>query len=879
MTVTNISPARSAFLPNSLKYIIHNDNTNPLICLQIYIRIGSVKEKPAEAGFAHFIEHLAFKSTRDFPLNALSEHVTRLGGAINAYTDFDCTCYYLMMPSELLEEGLHILSQLAFQADFASDDVEIEKDIIIEEIKQYENEPEMEFFDYLQSTYFDKSPLKKPVLGTIESVKAADHKRLLAFQAKYYRPDNAFLVLSGDINGNADELIKHYFGNWKKPSKALILPDYSRFMEPETLKFRKFERRKKTDFIALLMPELCEAHPNSDALLVAMRYYAIGKASKLYKRLVEREKLCSSVKVSSLCGELSGASAILFTPSVKNRRDEIITIIREEFLDILAARVDPVEIELIKLDIIHSWLYGFESMENIANMIGAEEFIKGYENLYQYAEQITAVSFEEVIDSARKYWQPDNLAFYYQSFAAKQPTTVQNMTKRDFIAEPAEIAHDLTPRIPENEDADFHCLASAPSADFEQLDEIHFRMNLSNGLKIIYRHIPHKPMLGITLSTEVCQLKERSDQRGENFLTSTAMLYGTRAHSHEQIMQFSRRHGFNIRVIHHLDSTNYRAKCFNEDLGKTLDLLKEIIAQPLFNPHHVSMLKTAAIDSIRRENQYPVSYSYQRWLMMLFGTNSILDRSCGSIGSLGKLRLNDLRQWHLTHYHPAAFVLAVVGSLPPKDVFGVCASVFDQLESKADLIPNLPLPERKKSPEIRISRQKAEQSVIHLGGYGTAAKDVKQNTAFHLLAQILGGDISSRFFNILREKHAYAYQCGFDFSSIREIGFWNAYAFCDPDDYKDCLRLIREILTDVAENGVHSDELSSAQNYLIGMNRFDSESVSYQASAISNLLALGYDLDHFLFREQRLRSVSNDDIKNVASTWLKPDNHFIHIVL
>lgn len=879
MSSLNVSKARHAYLPNDLKYIIHRDPTNPIICLQLYVRIGSVKEKAAEAGFAHFIEHLAFKTTRDFPLNSLSDLVSFLGASINAYTDFDCTCYYLLLPSEHIEKGLHILSQLAFHANFSSDDVAIEKDIIIEEIKQYQNEPEMEFFDFLQSSYFIRSPLKKPVLGSIQSVSGADYKRLSAFYRKYYRPDNAFLVLSGDIDDNADTLISSYFSDWKNPSRALVLPDLSRYLEPEPLSFRKFERRKKAEYIALTMPELCEAHPDSDALLIAMRYYAIGKASRLYKRLVEKEKLCSSVKVSSLCGELSGASAIVFTPSNKNRRDEILAIIRHEFLDLLDAIVDPAEIEMVKRDIIHSWLYGFESMENIANMIGAEEFIKGYENLYDYAEQIEAVSFEDVISAARKYWLPDNLAFYYQSLAQKIPISVQTLSRSDFLPRQETIGPKPAICYQNWQDGDFEAPISSPSHSYEQVAENHYRLVLSNGMRIIYHHIPLKPMLGISLTTQISQLKERPDQRGVNFLASTAMLYGTETHSHEQIMQFSRRHGFNIRVIHHLDATSYRAKCFNEDLGKTLDLMREIIAFPMFNSHHISMLKTAAMDSIRREDQYPVSYSYQRWMSMLFGGNSILDRSCGNIGSLRKLRIIDLKEWHQTQYHPAAFVLGLVGSLPPSEVFGICSAVFERLVSSAVIIPDQPLPTLKSKPEIRISRQKAEQSVIHFGGYGTAAKNVRQNTAFHVLAQILGGDLSSRFFNILREKHAYAYQCGFDFSSIREVGFWNAYAFCDPDDYKDCLRLIREILADVAENGVSAEELLCAQNYLVGMNRFDSESVSYQASAISNLLALGYELDHYLLREQRLRSITNEDIKALAFTWLRPDNHYIHIVL
>ena len=91
--------------PNSLKLLYAEDNSNPLVCLQLYIRTGSVQEKSSEVGYAHFLEHLSFKSTVKYPDNALSRKAAEIGAMINAYTDYDTTCYYLILPSEHLETG------------------------------------------------------------------------------------------------------------------------------------------------------------------------------------------------------------------------------------------------------------------------------------------------------------------------------------------------------------------------------------------------------------------------------------------------------------------------------------------------------------------------------------------------------------------------------------------------------------------------------------------------------------------------------------------------------------------------------------------------------------------------------------------------------
>ncbi len=177
---------KSITLPNKLKVLYHIDHNNPIVCIQLHIKAGSFLETEHEKGFCHFIEHLSFKPEGDIP--SVTDEVPRLGGMINAYTDFDSTCYYLLLPSEHLARGLEILAVLASGASFTAGDVKLEKDIIIEEIKQYENEPEIDFIEFIQANYFDRNPLKYPVLGTLASLKHATYPALRAFYDRYYVP-------------------------------------------------------------------------------------------------------------------------------------------------------------------------------------------------------------------------------------------------------------------------------------------------------------------------------------------------------------------------------------------------------------------------------------------------------------------------------------------------------------------------------------------------------------------------------------------------------------------------------------------------------------------------------------------------------------------
>jgi zinc protease len=397
-------------------------------------------------------------------------------------------------------------------------------------------------------------------------------------------------------------------------------------------------------------------------------------------------------------------------------------------------------------------------------------------------------------------------------------------------------------------------------------------------MQVLFKQLVAKSVSGFSLSSHISQLCETPEQRGINFFTSTLLLYGTEQHTHEQLMRISREHGFNIRVIHHLDSTTYRGKCQPANLEIALSTLAEIIYRPRFDKSHLSLLLAAALDGIRRDNDYPVSYAYQKWFKMLVGDKSNLYRSTGNPADIRSIRINDVSAWHERWNSSRDFCLGIVGSHTPTEVAELCERLFGNKQASTSLFLHQPRYQSVDKKSIRQHRE-TDQAIIHLGGFATPADNRAENAAFHVLSHILGGDISSRFFDILREQYGFAYQTGFDFSSISELGFWNAYAFCDPKDYRKCTSLMQDILADTHQQGITEEELLSAKKYLIGMNRFDYESVSYTASSMSTLAALGYEPQFYLNREERLKAVDLDIINHIATKWLSPENQYLHILV
>ncbi|MGI6198254.1 MAG: M16 family metallopeptidase [Candidatus Cloacimonadaceae bacterium] len=880
-----IQKAQKYVHPNGLSYYLYSDTSEPIVCLQAVVKTGSTIEQKGQAGYSHFIEHLTFKSSKNYGFNEISNTVFALGGWLNAYTDFDSTCYYMLLPSEQVFIGLQILGELLMNASFNAEDVETEKDIILEEMLQYRDDPEADFLEHIQLSYFDKSPLGRSIIGNPESIKAATHARLKSFYKRRYQPQNSFVVVSGAVE--ADVLHKYMddiFGKWQNRNSPLKKP-INRWLEPEISKKRYVWQKAEQNLFAWVLPELSELNPAADHLLFAIRYLAIGRSSKLHKILVEDKKLCSAIRVYSLCGLDSGASVVTFVTSRKSAIPKIASIIRQNFSDLWHNGIDPEEFELIRSDIIHGWLYGFEARESIGNYIVAEALLGDYERLYSYGERIKAVTAQQVEAAVKKYWQPRFMTFYYRGGAAVEldPTLIPG--HKDYILPPKkrkkQTAATEAPQIifHTKRGEQIKTESQSPSSqELVQVDEKHWQGILPNGIHFTFKQLYSNPVSGFTLCTPASQLWESAEQRGFNYFLSTMLLYQSANYSHQSIMDFSRKLGMNIRVTHSLDTTSYKGKCFTADLAPSLTLLADLLSNISLDSSYLSTLKSAASDNLRREKDHPATNGYLKWLRTIFANSQVLERSSGNISQIKQIKTTHLESWFEEHYRAQNFHLAICASMDAETVWEMVNQIFDSIPSFDQQPEKLRLQLTPQKPSKKRSMGANEQAVIHLGSLSCSSKDKVQTTAAHLLAQIIGGDVNSRFFDIVREKHGLAYQTGMELVNLESVGYWTAYAFCNPKEQKLCLKLMQDILKDIHQNGVEPQELELAKNYLIGMHRFDAESVNYQASSLAALSALGYDIQHHLQRSNRITSIDIETVDDYAKQYLNPQNLYIHIL-
>ncbi len=834
-------------LDNQLKVVYSTDTSNPLICIQLYIRVGSAWEAEEEAGLSHFIEHMVFKSTTGYPDNSLSERITFLGGQVNAYTEYDSTCFYITIPAVYFKEALELIAQLARFAEFREIDFKSEKKVIIEECKQYQNDPEDFFLEYVASDYFKFNPYRNPIIGTLDKINGYRISDIEKFYRKYYLPNNAFLVITGDIaEKQIKTAVKEYFGTWQKQIINKQIPTTEDF--PVKPSFKHLKKKINSDIISFVLPDLADAHPDSYSLSLISQAFAIGKKSRLYKRLFHQEKLVDSIRAHSLSGINNGITIIMINPKKRASIEKIIEIFREELAVFHQFGLDVNEVESSKKDLIYYYRYAYEYNESLASSLGSEELLSKFENFLKYPDKIKALKMEQINGVVRKYYNPEVLQIYHIG-------KIEVDTGR--IKRCLEPVTTRKKQITGNKDV--------------------YIDSLPNGMKLIFKKISGKPVIGISLSSEVSQLNEDLDKLGLNLLTSALLLYGNEKRNYDQLLNYCSENGIHVGISPKSETTSINIKCFKENLNVALEIMADVILTPTFPAEHLESLKQTNISNLTRMKDYPQYYASRLWKEQIFGKKSNLLNSTGTGESVRRFTGRKVKEWYKRYYNYTDMTLTIVGDFDFDHTLNACIALFppaEKLNGRREQIPIFHSEQIKQ----KTRRTGLNQSYINLGGFGCNALDVEKNTAFHVLAQIIGGDMNSLLFNEIRDKLGLAYSVEFDFRSVRSLGYFQISAIVDKKNEAKTLDSIISVLDDIKQNGITSYDLEKTKNYIRGQRLMDEESVLSKAQTLSILEALGFGYEYYLDRDVRLGNVNIDQIHQIAAEYFNRDNYYIHIL-
>lgn len=283
-------------LANGLHVILHQDSSTPIIAITITYHVGSKNEDPQRTGFAHFFEHLMFEGSENIKRGQFDKYVQNAGGQLNAYTSFDETGYFLMLPSNQLELGLWLESERLLHAKIDSAGVETQRSVIKEERRQrYDNQPYGSLLEKVFSSSYKVHPYRWTPIGSFQYIDQATIDEFIDFYKMFYVPNNAVLSIAGDINiDETKKLIGKYFGDIPKGTKEIYRPTVKEPAQTAEVRDTVYDNIQLAAVVqAYHIPS--QTTDDSYALSMLTTLLSDGQSSRLYKELVDKQRLAVNV--------------------------------------------------------------------------------------------------------------------------------------------------------------------------------------------------------------------------------------------------------------------------------------------------------------------------------------------------------------------------------------------------------------------------------------------------------------------------------------------------------------------------------------------------------------------------------------------------------
>lgn len=365
----------------------------------IWIKTGSRNENAQNNGVSHFIEHMLFKGTKNRSAEEIAKSIDNIGGQINAFTGKECTCYYVKALDEHIDIALDVLSDMLYNSVFASKDIALEKQVIMEEIGMYEDSPEDLVHDILSETVWNGSPIGYPILGTKKSLRRLSRKTIDAYMRERYTPDNMVISIAGNFDeGKLQDMLETYFNSGNVESKTENIPDSAEFRPEISV------REKDTEQVHICIG--FEGIRNGDdslyPLLAVNNILGGGMSSRLFQNIREKRGLVYSVYSYPTVYNDAGLFTIYAGMKPENL-NEVANLIYDEVRLILSKGITKQELDKSKEQLKGNYILGLESTSSRMSSIGKSELLLGYvktpDEILNLIESITMEDIEQIIHS------------------------------------------------------------------------------------------------------------------------------------------------------------------------------------------------------------------------------------------------------------------------------------------------------------------------------------------------------------------------------------------------------------------------------------------------------------------------------------------------
>ena len=409
-TVTSAPPATFT-LPNGLQVVVIEDHRTPVVTQMVWYKVGSADETPGKSGLAHFLEHLMFKGTAKHPVGEFSQTVLKIGGNENAFTSTDYTGYFQRVPRDQLPKMMEFEADRMTGLILKDENVLPERDVVLEEYNmRVANNPEARLNEQIMAALYLNHPYGRPVIGWHHEIERLDREDALAFYRRFYAPNNAVLVIAGDVDAKEIRpLVEETFGKVaSQPSIPVrrIRPQEPEPVAPRTVTLADPHVEQPTVKRYYLTPSAATAAPGESAALdVLAQLLGNGSNSYLYRALVVDRPLAVAGTAAYQGTSLDPTQfSISVAPRPGVEFSTVEQVVDKVIADITQNPVRAEDLERVKTQLIAEAIYAQDNQAVMARWYGGGLTTGlSVEDIRSWPDRIRAVTADQVRAAAQKW--------------------------------------------------------------------------------------------------------------------------------------------------------------------------------------------------------------------------------------------------------------------------------------------------------------------------------------------------------------------------------------------------------------------------------------------------------------------------------------------
>ncbi|QOJ14639.1 MAG: insulinase family protein [Planctomycetia bacterium] len=873
---------RDVTLDNGLRVLTLEDRSTPIVNVQLWYHVGSKDEDSARQGFAHMFEHMMFRGTDRLGPKDHFEFLRRIGGDANAYTSFDNTTYHQTVPSHQLELALWLEAERMTYLKIDQESFDTERKVVEEERRMGVNRPYGTVLeDALTKIFPDNHPYRWSPIGNIPMLRAAEVRELREFWTRWYVPNNATLVIVGDVSHEqAQQAARRYFGwipRYPDPARASISAPHRAEAGRVTLKADS----APAPVAGIVFRTVPVGHDDAVVLEMLAAILGGGESSRLHRAMVAEGEIAVAAVAAALNLQSDGifaAGAALAPMSGNAKIRKAAEMLQAHLQRIRDEPVSAAELEKVRNQMLRGIVTELLSVESKASRLGSAAVLEGDPGrANRRLDRIRAVTAADIQRVARESLAPER---------ALELTIEQNLLGSLFKSKKAEEEAPIT-GTPETDPpapgrpglsrpADWPAAAPVREAAAYEVRPAFSRHTLSNGMRVIV--VPDREAPFVSLALNLKNGSYTESKIGAASMAAQLITKGTENFDEAALARELETYAISLSGSADTDAAAVNAGCLTEHLPRAMSLMAEVVRRPSFPKTEFRKLREQVRTGLAISTATPEYVAQWQTRRLLYGEGHPYSRSAtGELTDVAALSEEDCSAWWRTFVRPDAATLYVSGDVDDAAAVSLAEKAFGDWSADGEA-PTVVVPEpRTAEPRIYLVDRPGVQAQIRVGRL-SIDRTHPDYFAGRVVSSYFGGAFNSRLNDTVRVKLGLTYGASGGLGAQRFGGSFMASTFTKTESAAQTVMAVLDEIRRLRTDPPTDRELSDTKAYVLGSFPGDRETPQQVAAALWMLELNGLPESYYEQMLSKIASTTAADCTRVVSEHLDPAKMVIVVV-